>query len=83
MFDKEPIWTRRSALAFNEWALRFQENPDDFDDVLDDNGDIITDYGYRCAKYLEQILREMDKEGLLPTGKKEIKFEWSPYLKSN
>lgn len=54
---------------FNEWASRYIENPDEFDNILDKDGKPIADYGESCAEYFTQLAREMDEKGQLPSSK--------------
>jgi hypothetical protein len=49
----------RLARIFTEWAKRFAENPREFMDVLDENGDPECDYGRLCAKYFQKIDSEL------------------------
>lgn len=60
------ITQQRMAMVFNEWAKRYAENPDEFNPVLDENGEPVTDYGENAARYFEQIAAEMDVKGTLP-----------------
>lgn len=57
---------QRMAAIFNEWAKRYAENPDEFEDILDDDGNPVTDYGECCARYFDELAKEMDSSGLLP-----------------
>lgn len=50
---------QRLAVIFNEWARRYAENPDEFDEVLDADGKPVTDYGDRCAIYLTELENEL------------------------
>ena len=66
--DTKSVVQARMSAIFNEWAKRYAENPDEFDDILDDNGVPVDDYGDRCAIYFADLAREMDEKGLLPTA---------------
>lgn len=57
---------QRMAKIFNEWAKRYSDNPDEFSDILGEDGKPVKDYGECCAVYFEKIAREMDEKGLLP-----------------
>ena len=50
---------QRLAAIFNEWARRYAEDPDSFGEILDADGQPVTDYGERCAVYFEQIAAEL------------------------
>ena len=70
---------QRMAAVFDEWAKRYAESPDEFSEILDEDGKPVTGYGERCARYFEQIAREMDEAGVLPRqGRAEhaTKPEW-------
>jgi hypothetical protein len=51
------------AAVFNEWARRYAERPEDFDEILDADGKPVKDYGTRCAVYFEEIASEMEAAG--------------------
>ncbi len=51
---------------FNEWAKRYAENPSEFNDILDKDGNPVEDYGDKCAIYFEQLAIEMDAKKVLP-----------------
>ena len=61
-----PIWFQRMALAFDEWARRYAEDPDQFDGMLDEHGNPIENYGERSAEYFNQLIKEMDEANQLP-----------------
>jgi len=61
------ITRERMTMIFNEWAKRYSESPDEFSDILDDEGNPVSDYGENCAIYFEKLANEMDNNGLLPT----------------
>lgn len=65
---EEPIWIKRMAVAFDEWAKRAGDTPIQFFE------DAPADYGYQCAKYFDALIRELDKDGKLPKAK-----SWKPY----
>lgn len=54
------------AAVFNEWAMRYADNPEEFGEILDEDGIPVEDYGERCALYLEQLAGEMQGSGILP-----------------
>ena len=56
----------RMATIFNVWAFRYAADPTEFESVLDEKGDVIQDYGKKCAIYFEKLAAELDKDGLLP-----------------
>ena len=60
------ITKSRMAKIFNEWAKRYSENPDEFDDILDEDGNPVSDYGENCALYFEQLANELDAQNVLP-----------------
>ena len=51
---------RKTARIFNEWAKRYSEKPEEFSDILDDNGKPVSDYGDRCAIYFNKLSAELD-----------------------
>lgn len=52
--------------VFNEWARRYSETPEEFGDVLDENGKPLEDYGKWCTHYFEEIANEMDEDLKIP-----------------
>ena len=64
--DTQKITLERMAIIFNEWAKRYAENPDEFDDILDEDGNPSSDYGESCAIYFHQLANELDERGQLP-----------------
>jgi hypothetical protein len=56
----------RMAMIFDEWAKRYVENYDGFDNILDNFGKPVENYGLKCAIYFEKLADEMDESGLLP-----------------
>lgn len=60
------IITERLTIIFNEWALRYSENPDEFGEILDDEGKPVEDYGQQCARYFCEIAADLGSKGLLP-----------------
>jgi len=60
------ITKNRMAKIFNEWARRYSENPDEFDDILDEDGNPVSDYGECCALYFEKLANELDEQNILP-----------------
>jgi hypothetical protein len=63
---RQSVTMKRIAGIFNEWNKRYAENPDNFGDTLDKNGNPIEDYGERCAVYFTRIAAELDEQKLLP-----------------
>jgi hypothetical protein len=60
------ITRQRMAIIFNEWNRRYCENPDDFGDNFDLDGNPNKDYGECCADYFTEIADELDEKNLLP-----------------
>ena len=44
--------------VFNEWVRRYAENPNEFINTLDKDGNPIADYGERCATYFLSLFDE-------------------------
>lgn len=63
---RESITFQRMAIIFNEWNRRYCENPDDFDDNVDLDGNAKKDYGECCADYFYKLAEELDEKGILP-----------------
>lgn len=59
------------TMIFNEWAARYAANPDEFSEILGDDGKPVADYGECCARYFAKIADEMDEAGLLPRPSRE------------
>lgn len=59
-------WYQRMSLIFNEWAIRYAEDPDSFEQILDEQGIPVEDYGSRCAFYFTALADELDAAGKLP-----------------
>lgn len=57
---------QRMAALFNEWAKRYQEDPDGFISALAMDAEEPDSYGDACVKYLGELEEEMDRDGLLP-----------------
>lgn len=55
---------QRMSRIFNEWAKRYAENPDEFSDILNEDGTPLADYGDACALYFEKIANELDASEL-------------------
>ena len=47
------------STASTIWAERYAEDPESFEEILDDDGNVVDDYGLACAKYLKSILDEL------------------------
>lgn len=56
----------RLTMIFNEWADRYAKNPDEFGEILGEDGNPVSDYGEMCMRYFYKITAEMDAAGLLP-----------------
>ena len=50
---------QRLAAIFNEWARRYAEDPEAFDDLLDADGNPVQDYGDRCALYFAELENDL------------------------
>jgi hypothetical protein len=48
------------AEVFDEWQRRYAENPDEFGDILNEDGTPVTGYGERCAAYFSQLVDEIN-----------------------
>lgn len=57
---------KRMTMIFNEWADRYAKNPDEFGEILGEDGKPVSDYGESCTRYFCKIAEEMDASGLLP-----------------
>ena len=60
------ITEQRMTMIFNEWAKRYAENPDEFSDILDGDGNPVSDYGESCTRYFKKLADELDSKGILP-----------------
>jgi hypothetical protein len=49
---------------FNEWARRYQEDPESFSKVLDLDGNVIDDYAVSAATMFLQIQGELNGKNL-------------------
>lgn len=58
---KMNITAKRMTDIFNEWAKRYSKKPDEFTNILDDNGKPVKDYGESCTRYFSKLNDEMDK----------------------
>ena len=56
----------RMMIIFNEWAARYAANPDEFSNILGEDGRPVADYGESCMRYFCKIACEMDADGRLP-----------------
>jgi hypothetical protein len=57
---------KRMSAIFNEWVKRYAENPEEFCEILDEEGKPFEDYGDNAAAYFLKIEKEMDEQSLLP-----------------
>ena len=60
------IYETRMTSIFNEWAKRYADNPDQFGEILGEDGRPVSDYGELCMHYFCEIAKDMDAAGLLP-----------------
>ena len=51
--------TEDIASIFNEWARRYAESPDEFGEMLDENGKPFPDYGSQAADYFQKLATEV------------------------
>lgn len=49
------------AEVFNLWAARYAADPSQFGQVLDAQGQPVTDYGKQAAAHFMQLAREIDE----------------------
>ena len=54
-------------MIFNEWAARYAENPEEFSEILGEDGKPVADYGESCMRYFIKVANEMDESGMLPS----------------
>lgn len=47
------------AIILNEWVRKFAETPEEFDEILDENGQPFADYGSRGAEYFQVLHTEL------------------------
>ena len=50
---------QRMTIIFNEWAKRYSNNPELFTDILDEDGNPVSDYGECCAIYFTELEDEL------------------------
>ena len=62
---------KRMTMIFNEWADRYAKNPDEFGEILGEDGKPVADYGESCMRYFIKVANEMDDAGLLPSPSEE------------
>ena len=56
----KPVYSaNHTAAVFNLWNLRYSEDPDSFDDSLDENGKPIEDYGEWGAFHFQKLSDEI------------------------
>lgn len=67
----QSITHQRIAGIFNEWGCRYTSTPEAFDDIRDDKGELIANYGERCAVYFTKLTAELDAAGKLPRPNRE------------
>jgi hypothetical protein len=53
------ITEERMAQVFDEWNKRYSENPKEFSETLDDDGNPVVGYGANCARYFTKLNEEM------------------------
>jgi len=60
------VTQQRMAAIFNEWAKRYAVNPSEFSEIIDENGNVVKDYGESCVIYFEKLSKELYEKDLLP-----------------
>ena len=60
------VTQQKMADIFNEWAKRYAVNPSEFSEIIDENGNVVKDYGESCVIYFEKLSKELDEKDLLP-----------------
>ena len=60
------VTQQKMAAIFNEWAKRYAVNPSEFSEIIDENGNVVKDYGESCVIYFEKLSKELDEKDLLP-----------------
>lgn len=60
------VTQQRMAVIFNEWAKRYAVNPSEFSEIINENGNVVKDYGESCVIYFEKLAKELDEKDLLP-----------------
>ena len=59
---------KRMTMIFNEWAHRYAKNPDEFAEILGEDGKPVADHGECCMRYFRRIEAEMDEAERLAQG---------------
>jgi len=49
----------KMARIFDEWAKRYAEEPDEYSEILDEDGNPVGDYGECSAEYFDEIAKEL------------------------
>ena len=52
------VTQQRMAAIFNEWAKRYAVNPSEFSEIIDENGNVVKDYGESCVIYLAHRMHD-------------------------
>lgn len=68
----------RMTMIFNEWAARYAANPEEFSEILGEDGQPVSDYGESCMRYFYKIAREMDPHGRFPSPRENDQTEARP-----
>jgi hypothetical protein len=63
---EKTITEQRMSIIFNEWLKRYSETPDEFSELLDENGQPFEDYGDNATAYFIKIADELDEQNKLP-----------------
>lgn len=56
----------RMTLIFDEWARRYAESPQEFSEILDEDGKPIEGWGAAATIYFWRLAEELEAEGKLP-----------------
>lgn len=56
---KQPIPNAVLENIFNEWVKQYAEDPESYDDILDDDGNPFSDYGKRSAEVFNELYNEL------------------------
>jgi len=65
MIDKHIDMIGRNKSIFNEWARMYADDPESFSDILDENGNAITDYGINAANTYAMIESDLIHNGVI------------------
>ena len=56
------VTQQRMAAIFNEWAKRYAVSPSEFSEIIDENGNVVKDYGESCVIYLKNYPKSYMKK---------------------